>query len=921
MTLRQGPDPAVGSKVTRPACLPRGDRVPSGNAANNSENRNGKALSATTGSSQDVVPAAPLAGPRLAVVFGLFLASGAAALIYQVLWARELGLLFGSTAQAAALTIAIFFAGLAIGGWLWGGRAARIAEPLRGFGWLELGVALTALGFLGLLDVYLALEPTLIATFGDGAVADTLTRAAVATVVLLPPSILMGGTLPMLGQALVTTARPLGRSGTALYAVNTAGSALGALAAGFLLPVVLGYLGAYLVAVGLDLAVGLAALLLATRLRRTTPPPRASAVQAPAPTAGAPVAVAAGPRRVGPTLPVPMIWLVALASGVLTLAVEVVWTRLFSQVLQNSAYTYGLVLATFLLALALGAGVANLLTRLRRGDPAAILAGLLAVSAVAAASSPWLFHARTDGLRLVGGTAAFGGYIVEVAALALVVMLLPATVLGASLPYLLRVLQQRRAAPGDTIGRLVAVNTVGGIIGALAAGFVLLPLLGAWRSLLWVAGGYAVLTGLVLVRVPLRVAALRWVGAAVAALAAGMLLVVSPDELDVVRLAPDGSESLVAVEEGPQATVSVVADRDDLFIRVDNHYTLGGTRALDAERNQSVVPLLATEDPRSVFYLGMGTGITAGAGLAFDVDRVVVCELIDEVVQLAEAHFTPWTNGLFHDPRAEVRAADGRTCLRRSTERYDVIISDLFTPWEAGTGNLYTSEHYATARQRLEPGGAYVQWVPLYQVTDRELVTIGATMDAVFDEVTVWRGDLYAERSIVALVGRDDPEPLDPAVLVSQGRQLTDEPVSEAFLEAIALRMYVGNLTASGLYRDREHNTDRHPVVEYGAPISQRDVRAGRTSFVVGPERERFYAALEDAVPLAEDPLLARLDERQRGYVAAGRAYSRFRLLDRQGRDAAADRWLQRFLEHSPEEASGPRDVSPARRLLPRLLP
>ena len=886
-------------------------------SGNNSENRNGKTLVAPTRPRQDLRSAATLAGPRLAVVFALFLASGAAALIYQVLWARELGLLFGSTAQAAALTIAIFFGGLAIGGWLWGGRAARIADPLRGFGWLELGVAITALGFLVLLDVYVALEPALLAVFGDGPLADTLIRAAVATVVLLPPSILMGGTLPLLGQALVSAARPLGRSGTALYAVNTAGSATGALAAGFLLPVFLGYLGAYLVAVGLDLAVGVAALLLARSLGRTAGAPAT-------PRPAAPVAAPAGSvpdGRDGAALPLRLIWLVAWVSGVLTLAVEVVWTRLFSQVLQNSAYTYGLVLATFLLALALGAVLANLLSRWRTAPPSAVLAGLLALAAVAAASSPWLFHTRTDGLRLVGGTAAFGAYVVEVAGLAVVVMLLPATVLGACLPYLLRVLQQRRAAPGDTIGRLVAVNTLGGIAGALAAGFVLLPLLGAWRSLLWVGAGYALLAALLVARSPLGPPVARWGGGAAAVLVAGVLLVVSPDDLAVVRLAPDGSESLVAVEEGPQATVSVVADRDEVFLRVDNHYTLGGTRALDAERNQSVVPLLAADRPRSVFYLGMGTGITAGAGLAFDVDRVVVCELIDEVVQLAAAHFTPWTNGLFVDPRAEVRAADGRTCLRRSTERYDLIISDLFTPWEAGTGNLYTVEHFETARQRLEPGGSYVQWVPLYQVTDRELGVIGATMDAVFDEVTVWRGDLYAERSIVALVGRDDPEPLDPAVLVAQGRQLTDEPLSEAFLEAITLRMYVGNLTASGLYRDRELNTDRRPVIEYGAPVSQRAVRAGRDSFVVADEREGFYRALEEAVPTVDDPLLAALDERQRGYVDAGRAYSRFRLLDRRGQDEEADRWLQRFLEHSPPDASGPRDISPAARLLPRLLP
>ncbi len=884
------------------------------------------------------------------VLLLLFLTSGAAALIYQVLWARELGLLFGSTAQAAAITIAIFFAGLAIGGWWWGGRASTFRDPLVGFGWLELGVAATALGFLLLLQVFVAVEPVLVALLGDGPVADTFIRAGVATVVLLPPSILMGGTLPVLGQHLVRERAALGRTGSLLYAVNTLGSALGALAAGFLLPVLVGYLGAYLVAVGLDAAVGIAALALAAVSRSarsgaeagapsgSMPPPtrspHPSAPPAASPPAHTPGAVAGALTG----LPLWAIWSIAFGSGVLTLAVEVVWTRLFAQVLQNSAYTYALVLATFLLALAAGAGVANRLTRLRVVPPPVLLVGLLLASSAVAAASPWLFHARTEGLRLIGGTAGFTGYVLEVAGVAVVVMFLPAVVLGALLPYLLRLLQQRAAAPGQTIGRLVAVNTVGGIVGSLAAGFVLLPWLGAWRSLLVVAGGYAALAAViaaVLARAAVRAqqagradgevaraAPGRWVVVTtVAAVAAVGLVLVTPDGWATVRLAPGTAQTLVEVREGPQATVSVVADRDDLFIRVDNHYTLGGTRALDAERNQSVVPLLTQHAPEAVFYLGMGTGITAGAGLAFDVERVVVCELIQEVVELAEAHFTPWVNGLFVDERAVVHAADGRTCLRRSDETFDVISSDLFTPWEAGTGNLYTLEHFRTAQQRLAEGGAYVQWVPLYQVTDAELGVIGATMDAVFDEVTVWRGDLYAERSIVALVGRDDPRPLDPAVLPEQGRQLTDEALTDAFLEALGLRMYVGNLTASGLYADRELNTDRRPVIEYRAPVSQRAVRAGEATFVTGAAREAFYLALEEAVPLADDPFLARLDERQLGYVTAGRSYSRFRLLDRQGQAEEAQVWLDRFLEHSPADASGPRDVSPAARLLPRLLP
>ena len=200
----------------------------------------------------------------------LFMLSGAAALIYQVLWVRELGLLFGSTAQAAALTIAIFFAGIALGGWLFGRMAARLARPLRAFGWVEVGVAATALGHFLVADAYFALYPTLFALVGGVPVLEIGLKALVAATILLPSAILMGGTLPLMGQHVIRARDSLGRMGSALYALNTAGGAMGALAAGFVLPMWLGFSGAYLLAVGFDLFVGLSAVAIA---RRALPPP------------------------------------------------------------------------------------------------------------------------------------------------------------------------------------------------------------------------------------------------------------------------------------------------------------------------------------------------------------------------------------------------------------------------------------------------------------------------------------------------------------------------------------------------------------------------------------------------------------------------------------------------------------------------
>jgi spermidine synthase len=327
-----------------------------------------------------------------------------------------------------------------------------------------------------------------------------------------------------------------------------------------------------------------------------------------------------------------------------------------------------------------------------------------------------------------------------------------------------------------------------------------------------------------------------------------------------------------------------------------------------------------------VFFLGLGTGITAGAALAHPFERVVVCELVRDVVELSRDHFGPWINGLFGDPRAEVTAADGRSCLHRSAERFDLIISDLFVPWHAGTAALYTREHYQQALRRLEPGGAFVQWLPLYQVSDRELGIIARTMDEVFDEVVAWRGDLFAERSVLALVGHRDRVPLEPAAVApaaralaaAGGRDLPEDLTDEA-LAATLLRLYAGNITASGLYADRPLNTDSHPRIEHLTPRTHRAVRAGRASFVVGEERQRLYRDLAAALDPADDSYLANLDPEQLGWVEAGLAYSEHRLADARRRSSDAERHLERARRLSPPGSL--RVLSPATLLLPRELP
>lgn len=805
-----------------------------------------------------------LARGRVLVV--LFFASGFTGLVYQVLWMRELGLLFGNTAQSAATTLAAFFLGLVVGARYWGAKASASARPLRLYGMLEAGVALAALLYFVLLDAYHAAYGSLFATFGDLPLLFLATKLALAVGVLFLPSFFMGGTLPAMSQYLVSRGRDLGRTVSALYAVNTLGAAVGACAAGFYLPRVLGVSGSYALAITVTVAVAA----VAWQLDRRTPEAPASGVTRSQPDPG-PDGDAWRPSAA-------VLGGVAFLSGFGALGLEVLWTRMFAQVFQNSVYTFSIVLVVFLVALALGSVVARRLMDARI-PPAATLSVLLGLAGLLVATTPFTFVSLTNELEYAGAGAGFTGYVLGSFWLAIRVMLAPGVALGAVFPFLMRIAEPSTRSAGRTVGNLLAINTSGAVLGALGAGFILLDTLGLWTSIRVVAVLYLV-AAIGFVRVggagwprPARLAAI--VGLAIIGLA------IDPSRLPTVRAV--AGEQVLGVWESSSGIVAVV-ERDGVrAITLDNDYALGDTAASLEERAQTHLPMLLHPRPESIFFLGMGTGITAGAALRYPVTRVVVAEIADGVVKAARAFFAGDTDGLFDDPRALILAEDGRSHLQATSARFDVIVADLFMPWKAGVGNVYSLEHYVTSRNRLGPAGLYVQWLPLYQLSADEFGTVARTMTEAFPLVTLWRGVGDPGRATVAIIGHRDADLFDAEAV---RRRLNvdrvfdpefpprgDRRAGETQPARVAdlLLQYAGNPTAGrGLLDGYPANTDDRPVVEYAAPIAHRRARAGEASWFVGRELIEFLGHLMEAVPPGQDPYLARLSGTQRGAVRAG---------------------------------------------------
>ena len=858
-------------------------------------------------SARSIVP--PGHRTRLA---GLVFLSGAASLVYEVLWLKELSLLFGSTAYAAATTLAVFFLGLAVGGALFGRWSPRLRSPLRAYAWIELAIAASAVLYFVLLDVYFQLYGPLYNAFVDRPAAFNAFRILLATLVLLPPAALMGGTLPVLGQHLVRQPNELGREGSWLYAVNTIGAATGALLGGFVLPPALGFNRAYLLAMAVNVAIAG----LAWRLSRVDGPTAARVPDMPAARRRHPQRRAGVSQRRPPAFsgagadsPAWLLAAVAGLSGVCALGLEVLWTRMFAQVLQNSVYTFSTILVVFLAALATGSAIANRLCR-ARAAPARILWMLLALSGLGVAATPFAFHALTAGLSSLNTGDGWIAYVVSIFANTMLVLFVPTALLGSVLPYLLRAAEGSPAEPGAVIGRLNALNTAGGVVGSLVAGFVLLGTIGLWNSVRLIAAGYLVLA-LASVWRGWRTPRARLVPAAVTIGALALLgTALDASRLTLVNVATERGEALLATWEGPDGVVAVVERPGSRRIKMNNFYTLGGTGSMEQEQNQALLPLMTLPRPRAVFLLGLGTGITAGTALRHPVERLTVCEITPDVITAAEAYFNAPSGGLFTDPRASVRACDARNHLLGTSERYDAIIADLFIPWRAGVGNLYSREHFRAARERLTGGGLFVQWLPLYQVSRREFDMVARTMLSVFDQVTLWRGGFSAELPFVAFVGATEPTTLDPNVIERNGRHVSGgAPLPDATALAVTLPFYAGNLSeADGLIPPGPINTDDRPLVEYLAPVTQREERAGTTAWFNSTELAIFLRRLAELAPPARDPHLALLTAAQRDFVTAGLSYYEGAVARQLGRDAEADAHFRDFARRIPIEFRPPLD-------------
>ncbi len=848
------------------------------------------------------------------ILHGLVILSGVSALAYQVLWMRQLGLLFGNTAHAAATTLSVFFLGLSAGSYYWGRRSQTVAPTLRTYARLEVGIAVTALMVFATRPLFAWMLPSLY-PWMDSPGAAIAIKGAFALLMIFPPTFFMGGTIPILGGVLIRQQEDFGNIAARLYGLNTIGAALGVLLSAFWLVPLFGFTATCGMAIGLNLLIAFLAYRIDSATARSEPPSEKASKTS---------------RKAGPRLLSEKVILgLCFVSGFGMLGLEVLWTRLLAQIHENSVYSFSMVLIVVLICLAGGALAASRLAKTSL-DPMGGLALLLVLGGTAITFFPNLIMTVSDDLQMLNASQSFTEYMRHMMMTAFATIGPSCFLLGMVFPYLMKNQEGRVRMPARTLGTMSAVNTVGGILGALVCGFVALQTLGLWRSFQAIATLYLLVALVLPSGRSSLVTACR--AAAVFILVIGWIGI-DPSSMPQTGR-PDGQQRNRLVEswQSSGCTVSVQESPEgDRYITINSSYNLGSTAALSSQSNQARIPMFIHGNAKRIFFLGLGTGMTAGAVLDREqfpeVESVVACELVEEVVLAARKYMTDdgrggtYNNGLFTDPRVRIRVEDGRHRLMASPETFDIINADLFLPYRNGAGSLYSRDHFEVVRRRLAPGGIFVQWLPMYQLTKDEFGVITRTMLDSFDQVTLWWNNIIPGVESMALVGHvtpvglpiEDRDSLQAAFMRLPNGSLADPFGLPVILDVPSLPFfYCANMTARAAQFDGYPiNTDDRPVIEYASPINLSKGSFGKPSALVAPNLIALLASLQTDTPPIPDPILQALPEHRRELPLAATALHKALVYRRLGNEEEAMAQWESFSDTFDRYHQGEQTRSP----------
>lgn len=726
----------------------------------------------------------------LKLVAWCFVLSGATGLIYEVLWVRMLGLVFGATTLAVSTVLAAFMGGLALGSSLAGRVGVRVLRPVRAYGMLEIGIALYALAVPVLFALIDRLYVILWQQFHPSFFVFSSLRFLLSCLMLLVPTTLMGATLPLLAAALLRRRGPSSTSVTKLYTRNLVGAICGSIAAGFFLLPSLGVRSTIYTASLINIVIGIVAILADRQAQVATSvgtnlPDDDSQESSISTDASQPTSELRGSRITDARF-----WLFcAFVSGFVTISTQVAWTRMLTMIIGSSTYAFSIAVALFLLGLATGAYIIarkDLSAKLRR-----TLLKVELLTALSLVFSLFMVN-RIPAFLITTGLSfkisSWGGLLaLQIVSVALLI-LLPAFLMGMVMPL---VLVWAGAKSGNASVRLVgcsyAVNTIGAILGAFGAGFVLIPKVSTRFTILFAAVLCVIVAGLAYQPpAEVRDRDLRRGLAAGATAGLVVLLFVFAPRMNLANLSVGAYDSLVRViaktrgsvadnasqqngpeshtllmyEEGATSTVSVRKDWDVISLAINGRTNASDREDMPTQVMLGQLPLLVAPGIKNGLVVGFASGVSVGAMLQSPIESVECVELEPATVN-GSRFFEHVNNRPLNDPRLRLIIDDARTYLRVTPMQYDMIVSEPSHPWVPGVANLFTSEFFELGRDRLTTEGVFVQWLQIYQLSNDSLRSVLATFQKVFPHVLVFRVQGATKGKDLLLVGSKSSMPVD----------------------------------------------------------------------------------------------------------------------------------------------------------------
>jgi spermidine synthase/MFS family permease len=779
---------------------------------------------------QIAVQANDISSSQKICLYACFFLSGIAGLIYEVLWEKYLGLFVGSTGLAQIIVLSTYMSGLALGGWFWGRFADRKFHPLLLYVLLELAIGVYALFFNQVFGLGRSFFLKIGSQVEIGSASFQILKLLSCILLILLPTFLMGGTLPVMGKYLIRSLSGVGRRISLLYFLNSIGAVIGCLMAGFVLIRVLGLQSSMILGAILNFVVALAAYAI---FKTASEPPLPEKEEQAATSSSTPALM--------------KIVLVCVAlSGAVSMMYEIAWIRMLTLVLGSSTFSFTLMLATFIFGLSLGG---LLLSFRKKQSGYATIFGLaeIGVGLTVLLSLPIYvklpYYFNNLAALLNRDPSAFAPYQFMKFGLCIAVMLIPTILQGITLPAATQVLTREMKGLGKRVGSIFAINTIGTCIGAAFAGAISLAWLGIRGTLELAVFINLILGAVVLLAEPregirkkayivaavcIVVVAVPYIGGMRSwnenVMSAGAYRIrdrISSYQSMLDRIQNfqtlyyrDGIDASIAVQDVPDARGT------KRLLIINGKVDAGTNRDLPTQKMLGHMPMLLQPGAKDVLVVGAGSGATSGAVLCYDsVKSLDVIEISGNVIEVNRDGWFDAINGRYYaDPRTRIFHEDAKTVLQVSDKPYDIIISEPTNPWIAGVAGVFSQEYFEACRNRLVPGGKFVFWLQSYELESNTLLMMLDTFTSVFPYQTIWN----SQGPDLLVVGSTQPYEADLASLTA----LLAQPAVKADLAQIKVDSLLPILSMQMNGHSRQPavtwlgaiHRDYFPVLDYLAP-------------------------------------------------------------------------------------------------------